>query len=248
LSSSNPIGYPFIELLSVESTNNYAMGLVRAAMAQHGTAVFAHDQTKGKGQRNRHWVSEPGQNIALSLILEADRLDPSRIFVLSMTIAVATSKFISRFVQEDVKIKWPNDIYWRDRKAAGILIENLWQGNQWKFAVAGIGVNVNQKVFGDLAAKAVSLTLLTGKTYDPLELAHTMCDDVNAVFNQLLSDPESVIKAYRQKLYRLHETVRLKKENRQFDAIIQDVSIDGRLMVQHSTEESFEVGEVEWMI
>lgn len=246
--SSNPIGHPFIELLSVESTNNYAMGLTRAAMAQHGTAVFAHDQTMGKGQRSREWVSEPGQNIALSLVLEADRLEASKIFLLSMAMALATWKFFSRLIPEDIKIKWPNDIYWRDRKAAGILIENLWQGNQWKFAVAGIGVNVNQDDFGILSSRAVSLSQITQKTYDVLELAKTLCNDVDATFNQLLKNPDSVIDAYRDRLYRLNEMVKFKKENRVFDARVKGVTIDGRLLVQHATEESFEVGEVEWMI
>jgi BirA family biotin operon repressor/biotin-[acetyl-CoA-carboxylase] ligase len=246
--SLNPIGHPFIELLSVESTNNYAMGLARAGMAQHGTAVFAHDQTTGKGQRNREWISEPNQNIALSLLLEAERLEASRMFLLSMTIALATWKFFSRFVVKDISIKWPNDIFWRDRKAAGILIENLWQGRQWKFAVAGIGVNVNQKEFGPLSSKAVSLALITGKDFNVPELAKLLCEDVDAAFNQLLNDPGSVTDAYRERLYKLNETVRFKKDNRVFDARVSGVSLDGRLLVQHATEESFEVGEVEWVI
>ena len=248
MSSLNPIGHPFIELRTVESTNNYAMGLARASMAQHGTAVFAHDQTTGKGQRNREWVSAPGQNIALSLILEAEYLDPSRIFLLSMTVALATSKFFNRFIEENIRIKWPNDIYWRDRKAAGILIENLWQGNHWKYAVAGIGVNVNQKEFGTLSTKAVSLAIITGKTFEAMKLAKTLCQDLNSSFNLLLTNPDAVACEYRKRLYKLNETVRLKKDNRIFEATIKDVSIDGRLVVQHATEESFEVGEVEWVL
>ena len=62
------IGIPFIELQQVESTNNYATGLLHAGMAQHGTAVFTHHQTKGKGQRNKQWQSDAGKNIALSVI------------------------------------------------------------------------------------------------------------------------------------------------------------------------------------
>ena len=157
MSALNPIGQPFIELPTVESTNNYAMGLVRAAMAQHGTAVFSHEQTKGKGQRNKNWLSSKNQNIAISVIVKPGKLSSSELFVLSMMTAVGVHEFLCRYAGDEVKIKWPNDIYWRDRKAAGILIENIWQAGHWEFAVIGIGINVNQSDFGKLGKKAVSL-------------------------------------------------------------------------------------------
>ena len=147
MSSPNVIGEPFIELLTVESTNNYAMGLARAGMAQHGMVVFTHEQTKGKGQRAKEWLSQTGQNIAMSIIIEPSKLKVSGIFLLSMMTAVALQEFFGNFVADETKIKWPNDIFWRDRKAAGILIENLWQGSEWKFTVIGIGINVNQTDF-----------------------------------------------------------------------------------------------------
>ena len=125
MSSSNRIGSPFIELPTVDSTNNYAMGLVHAGMAQHGTAVFTHDQTKGRGQRSKNWNSEAKSNIAISVIIEPKELSPSQAFMLSKAIAVGTLYFFDSYAQTDVKIKWPNDIYWRDRKAGGILIENV---------------------------------------------------------------------------------------------------------------------------
>src|SRR5256885_16124829 len=100
------------------------MGLVHAGMAQHGTAVFTHEQTKGKGQRNRQWQSQKDQNIAISLVIEPKSLVISELFILSMTIATGVKHFFNSYTNGDVKIKWPNDIYWRDRKAGGILIEN----------------------------------------------------------------------------------------------------------------------------
>ncbi|MBD0288874.1 MAG: biotin--[acetyl-CoA-carboxylase] ligase, partial [Flavisolibacter sp.] len=63
------INVPFIELQQVDSTNNYATALVHAGMAQHGTAVFAHEQTEGRGQRQKVWETGKGENIAISIIL-----------------------------------------------------------------------------------------------------------------------------------------------------------------------------------
>src|SRR5947208_8454478 len=101
------------------------MGLVRAGMAQHGAAVFTHQQTRGRGQRNREWLSQGGRNIAMSIVIEPNGLPPLEPFLLSMMTAVAVHDLCSDHLDDEIKIKWPNDIYWRDRKAAGILIENV---------------------------------------------------------------------------------------------------------------------------
>jgi len=244
---NHPIGSPFIELLSVESTNNYAMGLTRAGMAQSGTVVFTHEQTKGKGQRNRQWASQKDMNIAMSIVIEAKNL-PSEIFLLSMMAAVSVQKFFSNYVADDVKIKWPNDIYWRDRKAAGILIENVWQGNEWKFAIIGIGININQTDFGELNSKAVSLKQITGKHFDLVILAKELCNELNKKYQVLLNDSSQIVDEYKLHLYKLNEIVKLKKQNRVFEAVIKDVNTNGQLIVQHGTEERFVVGEVEWVI
>jgi BirA family biotin operon repressor/biotin-[acetyl-CoA-carboxylase] ligase len=248
LSSLNPIGTPFIELLTVNSTNNYAMGLVHAGMARHGTVVFTHEQTKGKGQRNKEWTSQKGQNIALSAIVEPVKLNSPDLFLLSMATALGVYEFLTAYAIENVKIKWPNDVYWRDRKAAGILIENVWQGNEWKFAVAGIGININQTDFGELNLKAVSVKQITGKEFTPLQLAGELCAKLDQVYRQLAGAPEDVAAAYKAHLYKKNEVVRLKKDSRVFEAIVKEVNNKGQLVVQHSIEENFEVGEVEWII
>jgi BirA family biotin operon repressor/biotin-[acetyl-CoA-carboxylase] ligase len=247
LSSLNPIGIPFIELLSVDSTNNYAMGLAHAGMAQHGTAVFAHEQLKGKGQRNKEWISGKQENIALSLILYPERLQPSRLFYLSAAAANAVRIFFERYTDGEITVKWPNDIYWRDRKAAGILIENLWQGKDWKAAIIGIGINVNQTEFGPLQSKAVSLKQITGNTSVPVELAREICIDLEGQYQRLISHPEEVLDDYRAHLYKSNETARFRKGSRVFDALVKDVTPGGQLVVMHGVEERFDVGEIEWL-
>ena len=244
----NPIGKPFIELLTVESTNNYAMGLARAGMAQHGATVFTHEQTKGKGQRSRKWLSARGLNIAMSSIIEPKELDGLRLFSLSMMAALAVHDFLKSYSKSDIKIKWPNDIYWRDRKAAGILIENIWQGDDWKFAVVGIGINVNQTQFSELSAKAVSLKQITGKDFVPVVLAHELCVHLDKKFRLLVSDSSAVVNQYKSHLYKINEPIKLKKANRIIEANFTDVNDNGQMIVQHSIEERFDVGEVEWII
>jgi BirA family biotin operon repressor/biotin-[acetyl-CoA-carboxylase] ligase len=246
LSSLNPIGLPFIELATVDSTNNYAMGLAHAGMAQHGTAVFAHEQVRGKGQRNKTWVSTRGQNISMSIILSPELLSITPLFLLSMATALAVKRLLDPFSQNEMRIKWPNDLYWRDRKAAGILIENLWQGGRWKNAIVGIGININQEDFGELQSRAVSLKQITEQIHDPLSLAKSLCSELDIEYRLMAKNPESVRKYYAESLYKKGEWVRLKKGNRTFDARVLGVSDEGQLIVQHGMEERFDVGQVEW--
>ena len=241
--------FPFILLHSVDSTNNYAMGLVHAAMSQHGTAVFSREQTSGRRQRNREWISEPDSNIILSIILDlAGLLSSSQMFLLSKTVALASADFFNKYAAEGAAIKWPNDIYWNDRKAGGILIENVFHGTEWKHAVIGIGININQTSFGELEKKAVSLKQITGKTHDPAELARELHFMIMEYFEQLLKTPFTTISRYKNLLYKREETIKLKKGNLVFEGIVKDVTDFGDLVIAHPLEERFGVGEVEWLV
>ena len=150
----NPLGSPFIELLSVDSTNNYALTKLHAGLTQHGAAFFAHEQIAGKGQRGKTWISEKDANLILSVVINPHHLlELTQQFLLSACVAVSAAEFFSRYAGDATRIKWPNDLYWSDRKAGGILIENI-IGSQrsdtespiasWLWAVAGIGININQ--------------------------------------------------------------------------------------------------------
>jgi BirA family transcriptional regulator, biotin operon repressor / biotin---[acetyl-CoA-carboxylase] ligase len=248
LSSAHSVGFPFIELRKVESTNNYAMGLVHAGMAQHGTAVFAHEQTKGKGQRHKEWLSEPGKNITLSLIVYPFGLKTNQLFLLSMAVANGVHNFFSFYAGGETKTKWPNDIYWCDRKAGGILIENVIQGNNWKHAIIGIGLNINQTDFGD-NSRAVSLKNITGKTYDIVSLAkEELLTFLDLSFKEMTADTDKVIRNYHEHLYKWKETVRLKKDETVIEGYLKRVNTDGVLIIETPTQEMFfKVGQVEWL-
>ena len=98
--AGNPIGKPFIELQSIDSTNKYAMAIVHGDLlpggqgeAQHGMAIFAHEQTAGKGQRGKSWASQPGANIALSILLNPFPLSIPDQFKMSVCVAVSVMEF-----------------------------------------------------------------------------------------------------------------------------------------------------------
>jgi BirA family biotin operon repressor/biotin-[acetyl-CoA-carboxylase] ligase len=242
-------GYPFVELNSVDSTNNYAMQGAKSGVAKHGTAYFAHEQTAGKGQRNKHWLSAKGENIILSVILDGTRLSLSQQFNLNIVAALSVLDLFNKYTTNSFKIKWPNDIYWQDRKTGGILIENIIAGSVWKYAIVGFGLNINQTVFDGALKNPVSLKQITGETYNVVEMAHELCAILENKFRELLNDGfNKLAENYNQNLYKKNETVKFKKETRIFDGRIIRVDEAGRLIVHTAYEEAFEFGSVEWII
>ncbi len=279
----NSLGLPFVELLSVKSTNNYALTQLHAGLTQHGTAFFAHEQTAGKGQREKMWTAAKGSSIIISVVINPQPLRLTQQFQLSACIALSVCEFFSQYTGDATTIKWPNDLYWNDRKAGGILIENIigsrkydpksyqdrsqkYEDNpafeignpqaandrpssKWLWAVAGIGVNINQTIFPEELVNAVSLKQITGKNYNPVKLAQELCLFMDKNFKKLITKGfEDIYTVYISHLYKKNEAVKLKKDNRVFEAVIKSVSLAGELIVQHAIEEKFGFGEIEWVI
>jgi BirA family transcriptional regulator, biotin operon repressor / biotin---[acetyl-CoA-carboxylase] ligase len=246
----------FIELQSADSTNNYARWLIETANLpdKQGViqAVYAHEQTAGKGQRARSWLSEKKANILLSLIANPSSLPSTNMFPLIAFSSLIVNQFFSKYAGEETKIKWPNDIYWKDRKAAGILIENIITTGEisaaipkWKWTIIGIGININQTVFAEGTGNPVSLKQITGKNFDPVLLAKELVHAFDSNFHQLINGEfENIHSQYLEHLYKKNELVKLRKGNRVFQTTIKTVSTQGKLI---TTEDEFEFGEVEFL-
>lgn len=166
------IGAPLIELPSIDSTNIYAMEQIKAGKAISGSCYNTPFQTHGKGQHGRVWESEKGQNLLCSYVLELKSLNPAKNWGpedqkgLSAAVAIGAKAFFGANAGDETLIKLPNDIYWRDRKAGGILIENSLRGTEWTWAVIGIGFNINQTSFSPDAPNPVSLRQITGRQWE----------------------------------------------------------------------------------
>ena len=132
---------PFVELQSVDSTNNYARQQIHAGLAQHGMGIFTHEQLAGKGQRGNSWSSEKDANIILSIVIKPQPLLLTQQFMLSACVAVSIHDFFSKYAGDSTKIKWPNDLYWQDRKAGGVLIESVVGSRESRrSAIADVGM------------------------------------------------------------------------------------------------------------
>ncbi len=123
-----------VEVLpSIDSTNTELMRRARAGQRQP-TLLVALEQTAGRGRRGKQWASQPGASLTFSLGLPFQPADWS-----GLSLAVGVS--LAESLHPDVRLKWPNDLWWQGRKLAGILIEAATCGAQ-RYAVIGVGLNV----------------------------------------------------------------------------------------------------------
>ena len=150
----------------MESTNLYALDLLAKSKPIEGTVISTFNQTSGRGQIGSGWVVEPGKNITLSCIFYPNFLTIQQQFQLNLAISLAVYDFITSYIENEVKVKWPNDIYVKGKKISGILIQNVVTGSQIKSTVVGVGININQSKFPDGIGKPTSLHLETGQTFD----------------------------------------------------------------------------------
>ncbi len=200
MSPATPIitlGAPLIELSSIDSTNMYAISQVHQQLAVSGSCYRADYQTQGKGQHGRNWSSEAGQNLLCSYVLELKSLNPSKKWSpndqkgLSAAVAIGAKAFFQAYAGDETSIKLPNDIYWRDRKAGGILIENTLRGMEWTWSVIGIGFNINQTQFNVEGTAPVSLHQITGKQWEIPRLQTELSKALNNSIQNWLKEGDS---------------------------------------------------------
>jgi BirA family transcriptional regulator, biotin operon repressor / biotin---[acetyl-CoA-carboxylase] ligase len=147
------------------STNSYLAELCDTQTCPELTSVYTAYQSAGRGQRGNSWESEAGANLLFSFVVYPEFLEARRQFLLSQITALALQEILSLYT-EDIRIKWPNDIYWKDKKLCGTLIENDLTGTHIGRSISGTGVNLNQEQFISDAPNPVSLFQITGKRYD----------------------------------------------------------------------------------
>jgi BirA family transcriptional regulator, biotin operon repressor / biotin---[acetyl-CoA-carboxylase] ligase len=170
-------------------------------------------------------------------------------FLLSAITALACCDFFSKYAGDETSIKWPNDLYWRDRKAGGILIENVIKNQQWDNTVIGMGININQTQFGQLENKTVSLKQITGKSFDPILLAEELCGFLDARLNQIKSTPaETIIEEYNKHLFKRNEKVKFRKDSLVYEAKVVRATAEGDLEIERGIVEKIHHGSVEWIL
>lgn len=219
-----------IELVTVDSTNNYAMKLIDQDMARHGMTILAQEQTAGKGQRGRKWVDRKGESLLMSLIVCPEYGLQSQ-FQFSATIAVAIAKYLQKCIPYgSVAIKWPNDIIINDKKSAGLLIENVIRGSQWAYSVIGIGLNVLQTNFGPDLPHATSLNKEHPSQYNIRLLAEEISASILDALKMQLTE-QTAISQYNFFLYKRNQLQTFSTQDVLWEGTIVGANADGTLTI-----------------
>lgn len=239
---------PIIELDEIDSTNNYAMRLIDADTAQDGLTITAQRQVSGKGQRGRQWQGGDSESLLMSIII-CPRLKIDDRFILCAAAAVSVIRALESLeIDEDLKIKWPNDIIVNDKKTGGILIENVLRGGEWNYAVIGIGLNVLQTEFSMELPYATSLKTASGKNPGITLLR----DEIRChLFKSLNGEPdaEGIMQLYNEYLFRKNEWQDFSDEAASWKAEIIEVIHSGKLRVtkDDGSESLYTHGVVNWL-
>ncbi len=146
-----------IRLQNTKSTNDEALNLLSKTRPIEGTAFLAAYQSSGRGQFGSNWISDPDKNVLCSIIVYPEFLDASQSFNLLMQISLAVVDTVSLYLPEnEIYIKWPNDIYFNNKKIGGILLQTAIRGKLLEYAVCGIGLNIQQESFPPNCPQAAS--------------------------------------------------------------------------------------------
>ena len=208
-----------------DSTNRWLRNCTggQSSCAIH-EVVWADYQTAGRGQGTNTWESERGKNLTFSILLHPVDLPANRQFLLSMQVSLAICEALGEHIG-DLSIKWPNDIYWRNAKIAGILIENSLQGSVIRDSIVGVGLNVNQRQFMSDAPNPISLWQICEHETDREQLLK----DILAALDRLLG--QEVREQYLAMLYRRKGFHPYVDKNGAFMAELEDVEDDGHLLL-----------------
>jgi BirA family transcriptional regulator, biotin operon repressor / biotin---[acetyl-CoA-carboxylase] ligase len=234
-----------IELDSVDSTNNYAMARIHEGMASGGLVCLARHQWAGKGQRGKSWQDEPGQNLMMSMVIEPGSLVLSQQFLFSAAVALGIRDLMTAYAPGEWFVKWPNDVFWNDRKAAGVLIESVIKGQDWLFAVAGVGINLNQEQFPSNLPHAVSLRQINSSDYDAVQVAKELIPVIQNRIYKLRKDPDNILEDYNRVLYKLNQPIILRIKQELIVATLLGVNESGLLLTSLG---NFAWGEADWVI
>lgn len=228
------VGQSLVKLSEIDSTNNYLKKVLsNSKPLAEGTVIMADHQFAGRGQQGNVWEAEKGKNLTISILFTPFFLNLSQQFYLNKAVSLGINDCLRAIIGDECKIKWPNDIYYRDEKLGGVLIENSTAGTALKASIVGIGINVNQQKFGAGNARATSLSKILHRDYDLNQLLKQLCKSIESRYLQLKAgNLQGLNKDYLDRLYRLNKVHSFLIGDKTCKGTIKGVNEEGFLLLQ----------------
>ncbi|WP_256002683.1 biotin--[acetyl-CoA-carboxylase] ligase [Pedobacter deserti] len=245
------VGHNLIRLSSVGSTNDFLkMMLSNSEPLLEGTVIMADNQFAGRGQYSSSWQSEPGSNLTFSIFLKPGFVPLEKQFLLNMAVCVGINEVLCKLTPSGFSVKWPNDVYYQDRKVGGVLIENGVSERIISYSIVGIGINVNQQNFdGPGLAKAVSIGKILQQHVDLQDLLRQICGGIEAEYLKLKAGRQQDLhERYLSILYRRGITAQYEDKTGAFDGEITRVDERGVMFVKREGKDyEYRVKEIEFL-
>ncbi|MGR3810079.1 biotin--[acetyl-CoA-carboxylase] ligase [Jiulongibacter sp. NS-SX5] len=225
-------GKKSIYLPTCHSTNELASQKIQSEELAEGTIVLTDNQTHGKGQRGNKWYTAPGQNLTFTIVYKPEFLNPQDQFQLNIAVSLGIFKALKPFLGEnELKIKWPNDVYVDSRKMGGMLIESIISGPKIAYSLIGIGLNINQEEFE--VEKACSLTSVLYQKFSRETVLESILEEIEKEYLNLKNGRIAEQKErYLSELFRMEEWHNYRKEDGVFEGRIKGVTAEGRLLME----------------
>lgn len=226
-------GVKIIRLIQTDSTNNFLHNYT-GEEGEKMTVAITEFQTAGRGQGTNTWESESGKNLLFSVMIRPKNVPAARQFVLLEACALALANALDCRV-EGISIKWPNDIYWYDRKMSGTLIECDVSRGMVTRCIMGIGINVNQREFKSDAPNPVSLCNALGTEQKKEDVLQSFLFQLNVCMTLLQDNHFDYIHhEYFDRMYHGDGEYEFEDAQGRFSASIISIANDGHLYLRTS--------------
>ena len=224
------IGQTILSFGTLASTNDKLRSLINEGDLPNGAVVDCGHQMNGRGQRGNVWLSEANKNIHLSILFQPNDLLVQKQFLISKAVALGIRSTINEVLQfSDAIIKWPNDILIAGDKVAGVLIENIIQGNKIGQSIIGIGLNVNQTAFGKFERSATSLALLDQKKFDLAIIKSVLFGYLDYYLGLMMNDAEYLNRLYLNHLFGIISKVGIQVGETKSEVLVDEVIENGEI-------------------
>ena len=240
------IGKEILHYSEVTSTNIICKEMILNGNASDDEVVLADFQTKGSGRFGRKWESPKNEGLYFSVILKPNG-KIKNIEFLTLAFALSIAKTIFAVTGLNPLLKWPNDVYIKTKKLAGILAEK-----KDEYLIVGIGINVNASASSfskEIKNTATSIKIETGKDIDTLNFLFKLLEDLDKIYFQLLSGQnKDLLNEYKKYSLTLGKEIRISMNGDQLLGFAQDIDDSGALIVQSQNGKIIKItsGDITW--
>lgn len=222
--------FKIIKLNATTSTNDYLKKRYKSGKVLDGDLVWTENQTSGRGQLNKKWISEPFKSLTFSVYKQFNGL-LIKPFKFNAVVCLGIIYALKKLSIPGLSIKWPNDILSENKKIGGVLIENFFNRSKIKASVIGVGLNLNQEKFEKLP-KATSLKIITGKKWSSkiiLDALVPLLEEYLFIFD---FQDSSILDQYQKILWKRNKTILFDMDGKLHKGKLKGVDESGMIILQ----------------